>query len=281
MAQKKYHFHKLFEDEIVSRVSQLERGHSTLSLFWEEKNTAVQVSRFERSQNLIVCDGEIECQDNQQVVGVFKVGQIPYLFQATLVRRDCKIHLFYSQDSFFKCDKRGQERLLTYPHRKVVLHLRKRKTEQESKENEKENVLTFDRFQRKKTERLALRPLLGVNGQVLAQNNMIVRVHDLSAESLSFLAKFEEYSSLGSWDNVIEAVLIFENQEYSLNEIEEIYCVDQIAGVGQAVQKRVGIHFAKNNEIVKTIERYIDEETELINEERYQTILECYENLTT
>ena len=151
----------------------------------------------------------------------------------------------------YKAERRGRERLLTYPHRQVYAFF-PIETETEAEEGGKARELLF-------LNRISPREVSMIKDFPLEHNNHLgCRVLDLSREGFSFLANRIELAYFFQEDFLIsEIILNFENDRYNLSQGRVLYHVDYLYPKAKEVPMyKVGMVFQASREFSAAIERY-------------------------
>lgn len=176
------------------------------------------------------------------------------------------------KDSVFKAERRGNERLLTYPHMQVYAYLSM--GEELEDETYSDNLLSFCKSNKmedenlkdfsvnKKLERI---PDAWSNEKGDGEVDLIgFRAMDLSTRGLSFCANLpgrENYFAVDE-NKLWQVYLLFNGDSFVLKDSKIIYCIDFVNPQSSIVpMKKIGMSFVPTDELTQKIYKYIEELT--------------------
>jgi hypothetical protein len=163
----------------------------------------------------------------------------------------------------FKIEKRGNERLLTYPHFHVFTYFKLSTDSSETNlifinKQIESNHQVFQKF-KKLTDDEILKLQDSVDSE-LKEELIGFRVLDVSYKGIAFISNENEKAYFEESDKTFEMTLLFEGEVYNLRKAKIIYNVDYVnPRAGSVPMSKIGFEFEHNHDLRRKIKDKIDE----------------------
>ncbi len=200
----------------------------------------------------------------EKVYYTFRLGGIDY-FGLGMPIIENEVFKLRLAAEVYRSEKRGQERLLTFPHHQVYLYAHFPAAKDKYRgEAEANNVISLDGFRKplKVLKReVVTDPVKNFIKKVLddEQDFLGYRVLDLSTGGGAFLVNQTE-KELFERGKTLNAKLLYDRQTFELNEIKIVYLVDSLTGSSKGNPLfKVGVAFKQNEELSQLVQRKLEE----------------------
>ena len=163
----------------------------------------------------------------------------------------------------FKMEKRGGERLLTYPHFQVYAYFKIQKQVNTANliflnKHVEDNHSTFKKFQELSNEEI-----LEAQDRVESDEGdelIGFRALDLSRSGIAFLVNEKEKNYFSNNLGELNITVLFEKDVYKLNNAKMVYNVDYVnPRMGNLPMAKIGFTFDEDAELSKVVEQKIKE----------------------
>lgn len=200
---------------------------------------------------------------NKHILFSFSVMNVDYFGEGHFYHNDGEEFITIKLDStIFRSEKRGSERLLTFPHHQVYAYFKITEVEEEMT-----NVISLTELKTKTKKEKKGFDRMSETGTIQAaeleagENEEVVgfRVLDLANNGISFLAS-ETQKKFFLEERLFETLLLmFDGETYSLKNGLLIYNVDYVGGKkGEAPIYKLGIKFDTHVKLSEKLKQALD-----------------------
>ena len=157
--------------------------------------------------------------------------------------------------SLYRSEKRGDERLLTFPHHQVYAYF---KIESDDDENviplKKEEDDMFANFQNAKREKV----LELLKSHVDSTDDLAgFRAMDISRSGIAFTVGDEEAAFFNN-NTSFNFIILFDGEVINIEDAKMVYKVDFVSGAKAASNFKVGLNFNPLKKLTKTIDHILN-----------------------
>ena len=265
-------FIKIETNDMVTKLSRLASDKGSLSV-WNKGESSVEYKANDsemvddESGKFMLLKVFSEKEDttflNKEILFSFSVMNFDYFGEGMFSKAvDDEFVTIKLASTIFRSEKRGSERLLTFPHHQVYAYFKI--TEEK---DEMDNVISLADLKNKAKKDKKGFDRMSETGTIQAaeleadENEEVVgfRVLDLANNGISFLAN-EDQKSFFIEERLFDTfLLMFDGETYALNNGLLIYNVDYVAGkVDDASVFKLGIKFDTHAELIENLKSALD-----------------------
>ena len=265
-------FIKIETNEMVTKLKRLSSDKGDVSI-WNKGESSVD---YKANGTEIVDDSagkfvllkmfseaEDEKFNGKDILISFSVMNVDYFGEGSFTKEaDSELVTIKLNSTIFRSEKRGSERLLTFPHHQVYSYFKITETK-----DEMDNVIsladlkTKAKSEKKGFDRMSETGTIQAAELEAGENEEVVgfRVLDLANNGISFLAN-EAQKKFFTEERIFDSfLLMFDGETYSLSNGLLIYNVDYVSGnPGENQVYKLGIKFETQDELSTKLKTALD-----------------------
>ncbi len=285
MAEKKANFLKLTVDEMSTRLTLLAKQKEVIKI-WEKGEeallyrvrdfSAMKTPEFSNYFLTLFSEGK---ESDEALVGKriflnFSLKDSDYFSNGTIAYDDVNDTLVISlSKAFFRTEKRGNERLLTFPHHQVYAYFKVLNEKEESNviELKRDEDKKYIDYKVKKKQELKER----LKKKISDVEDLIgFRALDISKSGIAFIVNDTE-SRYFSDDHKYSFYILFDGDIFVVKGADLVYKVDYVSGTQDGNRFKVGLNFKPVEKLTKHIGGLLQESTELDEvKEEFEELIE-------